>query len=130
MPRTAAGAERLRAQFGFLALALALAARELLAQMLERLGEHLSRKKLNRSEVREKILETIVFEARHFRAQELLDRVKNRYPDIGKATLYRNLPVLVESGVLQEGPTDDSGQATYELADGEQPRRRRLVGDA
>ncbi len=90
---------------------------QLLKLMSERLDAYVTEQKLNRSEAREKILATIVKEARHFRAQDLLDRLKQRYPEVGKATVYRNLPVLVASGVLQEGPIDKDGQAFYELAD-------------
>lgn len=92
---------------------------ELLKVMTQRLEDYVASEKLNRSEAREKILATIVSEARHFRAQDLLDRLKQRYPEVGKATVYRNLPVLVSSGVLQEGPMDKDGQAFYELSDDE-----------
>lgn len=74
-------------------------------------------KGLNRSEAREKIVETIVYEARHFTTLDLLERLQKRFPEVGKATVYRNLPVLVESGIIKEGPMDPSGQALYELAD-------------
>ncbi len=62
------------------------------------------------------MLETIVYEARHFRVQDLLARLGRRHPEVGQATLYRNLPILVESGILQEGPTDADGQTFYEAA--------------
>jgi Fur family ferric uptake transcriptional regulator len=94
-------------------------ARELLQKITENLDQFVAQKNLNRSEVRNKILETIVYEARHFRAPDLLEHLHRRYPDVGKATLYRNLPVLVESGVLQEGPTDSDGQVYYELTEDE-----------
>ena len=71
----------------------------LLKNVLARLSDFVSDQELNRSEAREKIIETIVNEARHFRVQDLLERLKKRYPEVGKATLYRNLPVLVESGI-------------------------------
>ena len=73
--------------------------------------------KLNHSDAREKILETIVLEARHFTAISLLARLKKRHPEVGKATLYRNLPILIQSGIIQEGPPDPTGQPLYELAD-------------
>lgn len=93
--------------------------REQLAQMMARLDRYVAEKKLNRSDARGKILETIVFEARHFRPHDLLAHLQKRFPRVGKATLYRNLPVLVESGVIQEGPTAPGGQILYELADAE-----------
>ena len=88
----------------------------LLADMLERLESFTVEKKLNRSEARAKILETIIFEARHFTAIDLLRHLLKRHPVVGKATLYRNLPVLVESGIIREGPIDPDGQISYELA--------------
>lgn len=92
---------------------------KLLEALTARLDSFVAERRLNRSEARGKILETIIFEARHFRPQDLLTRLGKRFPEVGKATLYRNLPVLVESGILQEGPTDSDGQSFYELADGE-----------
>lgn len=92
---------------------------KLLEVLAGRLDSFVTERRLNRSEARGKILETIIFEARHFRPQDLLTRLGKRFPEVGKATLYRNLPVLVESGILQEGPTDSDGQSFYELADGE-----------
>jgi Fur family ferric uptake transcriptional regulator len=84
-------------------------------RLKERLNSYSTQKALNRSEAREKILETIVSESRHFRPLDLLERLNKRYPEVGRATLYRNLPVFVESGILKEGPTDPDGQIFYEL---------------
>lgn len=88
----------------------------LLESMLARLSTYVENQDLNRSEAREKILRTIVLEARHFTAIDLLERLSKRHPEVGKATLYRNLPILVASGVLSEGPMDLEGQILYELA--------------
>ncbi len=90
---------------------------QLLNRLLKKLAAFVEKKGLNRSQAREKILETIVKEARHFRAQDLLERLQKRYPEVGKATLYRNLPVLVESGLIQEGPMGPHGNALYELSE-------------
>jgi Fur family ferric uptake transcriptional regulator len=89
----------------------------LLRALRQKLNGFVNRKNLKHSEAREKILETIVYETRHFKMQDLLDRVKNKFPEMGQATLYRNLPMLVECGILQEGPTDTDGQVFYELTD-------------
>jgi Fur family ferric uptake transcriptional regulator len=74
---------------------------------------------LKRSEARMKILRVIVAQPGHFRTQDLLEPLHAKYPEVGTATLYRNLPILVESGILQEGPVDSNGQAFYELSDDE-----------
>jgi Fur family ferric uptake transcriptional regulator len=89
----------------------------LLQMLKERLEHYAEEKQLNRSEAREKILETIVNESRHFRSLDLLERLGKRYPEVGKATLYRNLPIFVESGILKPGPTDPDGQVFYELCE-------------
>jgi Fur family ferric uptake transcriptional regulator len=90
---------------------------DVLRTMMLRLSNYVEEKNLNRSEARTKILETIVSEASHFRAQDFLELLRKRHPEVGKATLYRNLPILVECGVLQEGPQDSEGNKFYELAD-------------
>ena len=72
---------------------------------------------LNRSEARVKILRAIVAQPGHFRAGDVLEPLRGLYPEVGKATLYRNLPIFVECGILQEGPVDSDGQAFYEISD-------------
>lgn len=88
---------------------------EHLKELISQLNNYCTEQKLNRSEAREKILEAIISESRHFTALDLLERLQKRFPEIGKATLYRNLPVLVASGVLEEGPQDNNGQTLYEI---------------
>jgi Fur family transcriptional regulator, ferric uptake regulator len=87
-----------------------------LERALERLRAYCTEQSLNRTEAREKILETIVREGRHFTALDLLDSVGKRHPEVGKATVYRTLPVLVASGLIDEGPTDPEGNVLYELS--------------
>lgn len=94
----------------------------LFTDLSARLDAFSQEKKLNRSDARSKILKTIVYEARHFTALELFDRLHKRYPEVGKATLYRNLPVLVESGIIEESLLDPGGQAFYELSVGDHHR--------
>lgn len=91
--------------------------KDLLKRLVLQLNSYCTEQQLNRSEAREKILDTIVGGHRHFTALELLERLQKRFPEVGKATLYRNLPVLVDSGVLQEGPQDANGQSVYEISD-------------
>ncbi len=83
----------------------------------KKLERFVTQKNLKQSEVREKILEVIVYEVRHFRAQSLLERLHSKYPEVGKATLYRTLPILLESGIIQEGPVDSEGQIYFELTE-------------
>ena len=86
-------------------------------KLVVQLSSYCLEKKLNRSDTRNNILEVIVSGSRHFTALELLERLEKRFPDIGKATLYRNLKVFVESGILQEGPHDPAGQLTFEIGE-------------
>lgn len=83
----------------------------------ERLSQYLQSHALNQSESRNKIIEVILSEDRHFNSGDLVKWVQARYPSIGAATVYRNLPLLVNAEILQETLTDDQGQKVYEIAD-------------
>jgi Fur family ferric uptake transcriptional regulator len=85
-------------------------------EMELKLNAYVTEKGLNHSEARTKILEVIALEGFHFRAQDLVEKLQKRYPEVGRSTVYRNLPILVECGLIQEGPADPDGQALYELA--------------
>jgi Fur family ferric uptake transcriptional regulator len=53
--------------------------------------------------------------ARHLSAEELYDRVKHEYPEIGLSTVYRTLDLLHELGIARK---DDFGEgySRYEIA--------------
>ena len=85
----------------------------------ERLEHYFASKELNQSEARNKLIELVLQQTGHFTVQELIKRVSERYPQIGAATVYRNIPILIDAGVLKETLTDDSGQKFYEIAGGE-----------
>ncbi len=51
---------------------------------------------------------------RHLSAEELYLLVKNQYPDIGLATVYRTLDLLAELGILQKNDFGD-GRSRYEF---------------
>ncbi len=87
----------------------------LLSQLQELLDVYVEANELKNSSTRGKILETIVSCGKHFTSLELLRKLSDLFPEIGKATLYRSLPVFVASGILQEGPTDENGLVLYEL---------------
>jgi Fur family ferric uptake transcriptional regulator len=88
-------------------------------KLIKKLDDFVLKSGLKRSDVRNKILEVIVKKARHFTIADLIPVLQKRYPDVGRATLYRTLPIFVSSGILQEGPQDPLGQTYYELAEGE-----------
>lgn len=83
----------------------------------DKLEKHVSSQSLNKSESRNKIVDVISSQTTHFTALELVKRVQQNHPSIGAATIYRNLPVLVEAGILRESLSDESGQAIYEVED-------------
>ena len=53
---------------------------------------------------------------RHFTAEEIYDKVKEKWPDIGLATVYRNIQKLSEFGVIDKLNLDD-GFVRYEIGD-------------
>lgn len=85
------------------------------ADLRKKLERYQSAKKLNRSQTRLHILHVIAQQADHFTGPELVQKVRKAYPEIGSATVYRNLPVLLDAGVMRESLTDRAGQAVYEI---------------
>jgi len=88
----------------------------LLREFLARLESYVRERGLKQSAVRTQILEAILKISGHFSVHELTEAVRVHSPQIGAATVYRNIPLLIEAGVLQETLKTDSGQAYYELA--------------
>jgi Fur family ferric uptake transcriptional regulator len=80
----------------------------------ERLDKYVQQEQLNRSQSREKILEVVLEQTRHFTAAELVKKVQQIHDGIGAATIYRNLPMFVAAGILRESLSDDKGQLVYE----------------
>lgn len=85
-------------------------------EFLARLEAHVRERGLKQSAVRTQILEAILNISGHFSVHELTEAVREHSPQIGAATVYRNIPLLIEAGVLQETLKTDSGQAYYEVA--------------
>jgi Fur family ferric uptake transcriptional regulator len=89
------------------------------AQIQDRLRKYVESQALKNSESRNKIVEVIAGSRSHFNAQELVKRVVARAPEIGAATVYRNIPLLLAAGVLQESLVQETGETLYELSDEE-----------
>lgn len=85
----------------------------------KQLREYLAGQGLKYSEQRWKIAELILSTGGHLDAQGVVDRVKQKHPDIGAATVYRNLKVLCDARILKESLNDASGRVIYELFDDE-----------
>jgi Fur family ferric uptake transcriptional regulator len=81
-----------------------------------KLKAHLQSKGLKQSTQRDKIVEQIMAIERHFSAQEMVTRIRSRFPGIGMATVYRTLKLLVEAQILKETLLGSGGQQVYELA--------------
>jgi len=82
----------------------------------ERLRVFLSNSGLKYTEQRWAIARLILASTgQHMDAQSLFRRVKDVYPDIGVATVYRNLKVLCEAGLLEESHQRTDGTVLYEL---------------
>jgi Fur family transcriptional regulator, ferric uptake regulator len=85
----------------------------------KQLRDFLSAEGLKYSEQRWKIAELILSTGGHLDAQGVVDRVKNRHPAIGAATVYRNLKVLCDARILKESLNDANGRVIYELFEDE-----------
>ncbi len=53
------------------------------------------------TEPRRALVEVLAEEPHHLNHTEILERARSKYPDIGRATVYRTLELLVELGLLQ-----------------------------
>lgn len=69
---------------------------------------------------RRMVLEVALDLRDHFEADQLLKLLRERGSKVGKATLYRTLPLLVDCGILKQVRFDQK-QAYYEHAFGEPP---------
>jgi len=69
---------------------------------------------------RRKILDAVLELEGHFEAEQILHLLRERDDKVGKATVYRTLPLLVACGILRQLRFDVK-QAHYEHAFGEEP---------
>lgn len=63
---------------------------------------------------------------RHLSAEEIYSIVKESFPDIGLATIYRTLDLLAELGILQKMDFGD-GKARFELNDEDVHHHHHLI---
>ncbi|HXX58456.1 MAG TPA: Fur family transcriptional regulator [Thermodesulfovibrionales bacterium] len=64
--------------------------------------EYLSKKGLRFTKERERILKEIFAFHGHFDPEELLLNIRNKKRKVSKASIYRTLPLLVESGLIEQ----------------------------
>lgn len=84
-----------------------------------RLSDYLEREGLKRSDQRWTIALVILESDRHLSAQEAVQAVQEAHPGIGAATVYRNLKILQDAGVIRETLADSQGRGVYEAYDDE-----------
>ncbi|OIO37469.1 MAG: hypothetical protein AUJ72_04510 [Candidatus Omnitrophica bacterium CG1_02_46_14] len=80
-------------------------------------SEYLTKKDLKLTSQRQTILRQAMITRGHFSADQLLSFLKKQDRMISKATAYRTLALLKESGVLEEQDFGE-GRKTYERAQG------------
>src|ERR1700677_751163 len=68
----------------------------------ERIYNFLTEKGLRKTAQRDAIIEAAFSTQEHYTAEDLLGRAKAIEKSVSRATVYRTLPLLVESGVLRE----------------------------
>ena len=61
------------------------------------------------------IIDEIYRSCSHFDVDQLFVRIRNRYPNlkIARGSIYRTMPVLIESGLIREALIDN-GKVSYE----------------
>ena len=72
------------------------------SQVRQNLDTFLAGKGLRRTKPREVIIEAAFATTEHFTAEELLDMARKLDRTVSRATVYRTLTLLVESGLLRE----------------------------
>ncbi len=82
----------------------------------QRLAAYMASKSKKSTRQRELIFECFLGLDRHVSLQELLDRVQDRDPGVGYATVYRTMKLLTEAGVAEERHFGE-GMARWEPAD-------------
>ena len=75
--------------------------------------EFLRRSGLSMTPQRKVIVETFLEAEGHFSAEDLVELVKRKMPDLGQATVYRTLKLLVDSGLADSIEPGD-GVTLYE----------------
>ncbi len=81
------------------------------------LKSYLTRQGLKYTNQRWQIAEIILSTGGHLDAQALVEKVKEKHPAIGSATVYRSIKVLCEASILKESLRDAEGKVFYELFD-------------
>ncbi|MDA8227907.1 MAG: Fur family transcriptional regulator [Desulfitobacterium hafniense] len=92
-------------------------------QICERLRNHSYKLTPQRQTILKTFLENI---DQHLSAEDVYQLVKNQYPDIGIATVYRTLDILAELGILQKNDFGD-GRSRYEFSSRNEHHHHHLI---
>ena len=92
----------------------------------QRFLDFLARKNLRLTAQRRAIIDTAFSTSRHFTAEELLEWSRKRDKSVSRATVYRTLPLLTESGLVREM---DFGKDSrfYDPNYAEHPRHNHII---
>ena len=85
----------------------------------ERFKEYVSTKGLKLTKERNEILDEILATEGHFDPEELFIRLKTKGSKVSRASVYRTIPLLVESGLIDEVERTDK-RSHYEKVVGRQ----------
>lgn len=80
----------------------------------------LQRRRIRSTAARREILSAVLEFDGHFESETVYDKLKERNSSVGKATVYRTLPLLVECGVLKQ-VRFDTRRTFYEVCFGAEP---------
>ncbi len=80
---------------------------------------YIKKKELRYSKQREKILDAFLSSDKHITVDELHNILKQKNPDIGYATVHRNLKLMCESGLADEIKIGNK-KARYEVKIGQE----------
>ena len=64
--------------------------------------DFLKTKELKLTQPRKIILNTVFATHKHFNVDELYDQIRKKHKDVSRATIYRTIPLLVESGLIKQ----------------------------
>lgn len=81
---------------------------------------YLRKHRIKNTTARAKILDAVLSVEGHFEAEQVLKYLRKADSPVGKATVYRTLPLLVDCGILKQ-VRFEANRAHYEVAFGEQP---------
>lgn len=90
------------------------------AESLKRFRNYLSEEGYRLTQERERIAETVFSSDRRFEAEELLYEIRREGKSVSRATIYRTLELLVDSGEVRKLDFGD-GYSVYEVQGEDSP---------